>query len=241
MSESFSGGDHTTTPAGSTNDADPQQGSQGTQFSGEVPNQVQTLESLSLTIEDVVAMQKRDQHAQDFIPTLKEETASLRTALEEIRNAQLPSAQDVIDGQNQAQQGLSSEELVQQVRQELRNDELNTKREGNFREVLDTLTAKLGSVENADKHINEVCLKKGISVEKAVELAKDSPALALDIFGVERQASPSSLSSTTSTAQFQQEQPPVVYKNMTDMKTTREQVDYMQERSVQILKDLGYN
>lgn len=240
MSEqSFSSGDHTT-PAGSTNDADQQQGSQGTQFSGEEQNQTPTLESLGLTFDEIVAMQKRDAHAQDFIPTLKEETASLRTALEEIRDAQQLGVQDVLKGQNQDQKGLSSEELVQQVRQELKNDELNAVREGNFREVLNTLTDTLGSLENADKHINEVCARKGITVEKAVELAKDSPALALDIFGVERKVSPSSMSSTTNTSQFQQAQDPVVHKKMTDMRTTKEQVNYFQDRSAQILKDLGY-
>jgi hypothetical protein len=173
----------------------------------------QTFESLGISVEDVVALQKKNEHAQEFIETLKTETQTLRTDMSELKDAFVKGRliDDALDGadlNNDTQTGLSEGDLlskaVSQVKAELQEEKAGESRKSNFEGVTKTLTDKYG--ENVDKHMTKVCEELGITWDEAVKMAEDKPKAALKLFGAEAKAVQSFSQGSINTNAFQQEQ-----------------------------------
>lgn len=217
----------------STN-SDNSQGTDGNKGEGDNPK---TFEELGISVEDVVALQKRDENAQPFIETLKEETKSLRDEMSELKDAFIKgkvidnALDDGDDLNNDDQTGLSEEELlnkaVLRMKAELKEDKAGETKQANFKSVTETLTEKFG--ENVDKHMTKVCEELGMTWDEAVELAESKPKAALKLFGVDAKSVQSFSQSTVNTNAFQQE-PEGDKVDLMDIRRDKDRVNNFQKR-----------
>ncbi len=211
-----------------SNQSDNSQGSSFNKDGGEMPK---TFEELGISIEDVVALQKRDVNAQAHITKLEAETSDLRdnnTKLEDEAAKNL-LIQDALDGNDadDNQTGLSEEDLLKKalahVKDSLNEEKAVGVKAANFKSVTEALTEAYG--EGVDKHIASVCDELGMSWEDAVKLSEDKPAAALKLFSGTKKINKQSTQQTMNTSAFQstdnQEKP----VNVMGLRTDRARVD----------------
>ena len=225
-----------------SNNSDSSQGTDGNEGVADSPS---TFEELGISIEDVVALQKRDEHAQSFIETLKEETQGLRSEMTELKDAfikgdMINKALEGDDLNNDDQTGLSEEELlnkaVDKMRAELKEDKAGETKQANFKSVTETLTEKFG--DKVDDHMTKVCEDLGMTWDEAVKLAEDKPKAALKLFGADAKSVQSFSQSTVNTSAFQQE-PDKEKVDLMSIRRDKDRVSNFEERLTQQVAELS--
>lgn len=225
----------------STN-SDNSQGTDGNKGEGDNPK---TFEELGISVEDVIALQKRDENAQPFIETLKEETKSLRDEMSELKDAfikgkVIDNALDGDDLNKDDQTGLSEEELlnkaVVRMKAELKEDKAGETKQANFKSVTETLTEKFG--DKVDDHMTKICKELGMTWDDAVELAESKPAAALKLFGADAKSVQSFSKGTVNTSTFTQE-PEGEKVNLMDIRRDKDRVNNFQKRLEKQLANMG--
>lgn len=202
MSNSFnSDGDQTITPADSQS-----QGSFAEQGKVQDPSQSQDANGIQAQ-EDMVALQKRDEHAQQHISKLEDENKLFREkldALEERVNA-ATDLDSVLTKDDLDKDSLVSE-TADRIMAQMDADKQKATKDSNFKQVSESLTQRYG--DKVDDKVAEVAASNGMTFDEVVELSRTKPQLVMNLFGTQAPASAQPTQSSLRTQGFQQEAAP---------------------------------
>lgn len=137
---------------------------------------IRKLENADQHIERLVSERKADDVRFTEIEQRLAKAASVEEIMEQIRSKQSPDKGKL----DQQQPSFSSDEIVNQVRQQLANDQQEAARKANFQQVKQDLNATYG------EKVNDVVLKvakaNDMTVDELVELSHTRPALVKRLF-----------------------------------------------------------
>lgn len=158
-------------------------------------------------------------HSQEFIPTLKnelsqkeQELAELRANKERYENLEaivqrLTAKEPAGEGEPPAAKGLDEQAVSELVKKTLAETEMTRKANENLNKVQQALIGKFK--DKAADAVKQRASELGVTTKDLEELAKKSPALALQLFNTKVGDSPSATSSSLSSTLNVPEHPPV--------------------------------
>lgn len=136
--------------------------------------------------QDLNALKNGYAHSQQFISTLKEEKTAVEQQLQEalalvnqLKEKEV-SANSLLDQQANTNAILDPNELVNAVTEKLKQEEVATRQEANFRQAATRLQALYGA--EADAKVTSIAGDNGMSHAEAVQLAKSNPVLFEKLF-----------------------------------------------------------
>lgn len=142
---------------------------------------------------DVTEALKGLQHAQSYIPELKQENATLRNQLEELRAQvdKLKAVEDTVQrltaNQNEPAvtkaNVLDEQSIAELINRTLTQKETQAIQKANLSKVTSTLISKFG--DNAEKTFYNKAEELGMSVEQINALAAQSPQAVFRMLGIE--------------------------------------------------------
>ena len=195
---------------------------QGSEFAnqgnGDNQNQDQNNGTPQLSAEDLVALQKRDTHAQEHISRLEDEAASRKTEMDALQ-VKLDRAADVDELLRNRDNGtaLDADEVAAKAAESVRNsilaDTAKERSDANFDKVSTALTERYG--DQTDEAVKKACAENDMSWDEMISLSKKNPKLAMKLCEVEvvveRQPSSGSINPQAVVRQqgnqYQQQQP----------------------------------
>ncbi len=192
--------------------------------------------NLGISVEELSALRKRDEHAQNHISTLESEAAEYKAQLAELQ-AKLDQASSVDELLREREQSTVNvdevtSQAVDRVKAALASEKAATLAQENFNTVSKALTEKYG--KDVDVEVQRICAENDMSFEDMAELSRKNPKLALKLCGSEAKASvtPSSTSTINSNAvldnyQSGQQAPK---KNVMELRTSKELADNYEQR-----------
>lgn len=182
-------------------------------------------------------------HSQEFIPQLKQENASLRSEIEQLRVQveKLKAVEGVVERLTSQQnngatppQVLDENAIASYVERTLSKREIEAVQKANVTSVVQTLQSQFG--QEAEKAFYGKAQELGMSVQQMNSLAATSPQAVLQLFGVQKRDEkkvnvPSAVPSGTNTAGFQPKQDTYVGRNQKSVTvgaTSREVAEELQ-------------
>lgn len=164
-------------------------------------------------------------HSQEFIPQLKQENASLRSEIEQLRAQvdKLKGVEEVVERltsqqNNTATPGkvLDENAIADLVQRTLSKREVEAVQKANVTSVVQTLQSQFG--QEAEKAFYGKAQELGMSVQQMNSLAATSPQAVLQLFGVQKRDAgkvntPSAVPSGVNTAGFQPKQDTYIARN----------------------------
>lgn len=157
-------------------------------------------------------------HAQKHIQTLEAEMAEMR----ERYQAMEAQFQQQTKSPEPQQSGIGEDQVAGLVNQVLSQREQQAKQTQNINKVVETMTAKFGSAEAADKAYRAKAEEMGINLDMMNSLAMHSPQAVLAYFGTTGASAPTKTQGTLNTASMPKVDPdkgknPLLTGSMKDM------------------------
>lgn len=154
------------------------------------------------------ALRKRDENAQPHIDRLERENAELRDKVVELEDklssaTTLDEALTRISNQGEGQQNVDPTDVAQVVEQVLDQKQTQQQQDSNWNEVISSLTQKYGDWKAADLKVQERARELDISLDKATELAKNSPVAFKQLFNLNEASTTNTAGSSGAGAQGQ--------------------------------------
>lgn len=205
---------------------------------------------------DPIEALKGLQHAQEYIPTLKQELSQKDQELQRLRdeNLRLKTVEETIltlNSQNQtpasqqAPQGLDEKQIAELVRNTLSQRESESLQKTNLSSVVTNLQQVFGA--DAEKVFYAKAQEMGMSAQEMNALAAKSPKAVLTMLGVKEGTRPvTPASGSVNTSAFQQKQESYVGRNIKSAMTgaSTEDLKYesdMAKKMTQEIHDQGFN
>ena len=189
----------------STNNQDPtsQGASFGDQGTQDQSNQGQEEANNNLDKEQLQALVKRDEYAQQHITTLEDENKQFRQELEAI-NKRLEDVGN-LDELLSKDHSVDVDSLVQQatvkVNEGLEAKQAQELQKNNLNKVSVALASKFG--EKVDAEAAKVAVANGLSFQELFDLAKTKPQLVMNMCDVKAEGTPSPTQSSYNSGAFQ--------------------------------------
>lgn len=230
MPESFKSGDQ------ATPNQDPS--GQGTSFTG-VPGDLQLTPNdggNQMAPEDVSALVKKSEHAQNHIQTLEQENAQFKTQLADMQDKlkTAVSVEELLQGQKEVQDidvDALTASVAAKVSGDLASQQATKVADDNWSTVTESLTKAFG--DKTDEMVKKACMENDMSWDDMIEVAKKNPRLALKLceVKVDHSATPSPTSSINTQAlpgSLQPQEPTKV--NVMDLRTDSARVTDLYRR-----------
>lgn len=164
-------------------------------------------------------------HSQEFIPTLKQENATLRSELDQLRAQveKLKGVEEVVEKLTSQQNNaatpanvLDENAIAELVQRTLSKREIEAIQKANVTSVATTIQGQFG--QDAEKVFYGKAQELGMSVQQMNSLAATSPQAVLQLFGLQKSEEkkvnvPSAVPSGVNTAGFQPKQDTFVKRN----------------------------
>ena len=225
---------------------------QGSEFAnqgnGDNQNQDENNGNPQLSAEDLVALQKRDTHAQEHIQRLEDEASARKTEMDALQ-VKLDRAADVDELLRNRDSGtaLDADEVVakaaQSVRDSLLADTAKERSDANFDQVSTALTEKYG--DKTDDAVKLACKENDMSWDEMISLSKKNPKLAMKLCDVKVHVERAPAGGSTNTLgvleqqgnQYQQAAP----VKLMELRTDKSRVNNYTQRLDAKLKELNQN
>lgn len=204
-------------------------------------NLEKALEALAHSQGYIPELKTEIQARDEIIQTLKaelEKKASMEDLLSRVANAQAPQQ---TQGTPPQSSGLDQSSVVELVKKVLDDTNQTERYKANINKTQEVLTAKFG--EKTKEVIAEKAKELGLSTQKIGELAGQSPAAVLAMFGLQsQQAGPSITTGSVSIPGYKtQEAPPLERpkKSLLSGATSKEQAEYMRQIRADVYRKHG--
>lgn len=166
-----------------------------------------------LSQEDISALLKKSEHAEQHIKTLEQENGKLREDFS-VFQKKLDSIGDLDEALNR--DNIDEDSLIDKARErilsELKAEKAQDVYDSNYTNVSENLTARYG--DKVDEVVSKVAKDNGMTLAEVVELSKTKPQLVLNMCDVKIEGSIRPTQSSINSAAFQVTPDPVAKTGM---------------------------
>lgn len=199
------------------------------------------------TQEEISALLTRDEHAQNHIKTLEQETANYRKELEELREkvdkaTPVDELMEALRQEKGESTTIDIDDIVnkatQSVTSTLEQQTIKQQQESNFKTVAEAVQTKFGT--DADAEMAKVAQSNDMTLQELIDLSYQKPNLVMKLAGLDKkQDAPTTPSQGSLDPRLFNQEPEKPKKSVMEMRTDRERVDDFNARLEAKLKELG--